>query len=225
MLRKLAFPILMGITGVAVLVGLGIWQLHRLEWKEGVLARIEAQISADPVLLPAAPDPVADNYLTVIVEGRPTGEELHVLTSGTPAGQGYRVISAFETAEGRRILLDQGLMPYEAKDTPPATEPVTVQGNLVWPDEGKAAEKAPNLAENIWFGRAVDPMAEALGTEPLLVVQSAASAYDPRVTPLPVDTSHISNDHLEYTITWFSLAVVWAAMSGWLVIRILRRKD
>ncbi|KPP86852.1 MAG: surfeit locus 1 family protein [Rhodobacteraceae bacterium HLUCCA08] len=225
MLRKLAFPILLGVAGVAILVALAIWQMQRLAWKEGVIARIEAQIAADPVLLPAAPDPVADNYLPVIVEGAPTGQELHVLTSGTPAGQGYRVISAFETAEGRRILLDQGLMDYADKDTPPATDPVTVQGNLVWPDEGSAADKAPNLAENIWFARAVAPMAGALDTEPLLLVQSAASAYDPRITPLPVDTRNIRNDHLEYMITWFSLAAVWAAMSGWLATRILRRKD
>lgn len=225
MLRKLAFPILLGIAGIAILVGLGIWQMQRLDWKEGVIARIEAQIAADPVLLPDAPDPEGDNYLSVIVEGAPTGQELHVLTSGTPAGQGYRVVSAFETSEGRRILLDQGLMTYEDKGTPPATDPVTVQGNLVWPDEGSAADKAPNLAENIWFARDVARMADALDTEPLLVVQSAASAYDPRVTPLPVDTRNIRNDHFEYMITWFSLAAVWAVMSGWLVSRILRRKD
>ena len=39
------------------------------------------------------------------------------------------------------------------------------------------------------------------------------SVPDSVVTPLPVDTSRIPNDHLNYAITWFSLAAIWLAMS------------
>ena len=66
-------------------------------------------------------------------------------------------------------------------------------------------------------------MAEALGTMPVLVVLS--SQTDQALTPLPVDTSGIPNDHREYAITWFLLAVVWAAMSLYLIWRVARRKD
>ena len=52
----------------------------------------------------------------------------------------------------------------------------------------------------------------ALDTEPLLLI--ASSQTDPGVTPLPVDSTGIPNDHLEYAITWFSLAAVWVAMTG-----------
>jgi surfeit locus 1 family protein len=45
------------------------------------------------------------------------------------------------------------------------------------------------------------------------------------LTPLPVDTIGIPNDHLEYAITWFLLAVVWLSMSLYWVIRTLRRKE
>ena len=54
-------------------------------------------------------------------------------------------------------------------------------------------------------------MAAALGTEPVLVV--AASETGPGVTPLPVDTSGIPNNHLGYAVQWFGLALVWLAMS------------
>ena len=60
----------MGIGGVAILVSLGMWQVQRLAWKEGILAEIEARIAADPVALPASVDPVADEYLPVEVTGR-----------------------------------------------------------------------------------------------------------------------------------------------------------
>ena len=35
-----------------VLVTLGIWQLHRLAWKESLIARIEARVHAPPVPVP-----------------------------------------------------------------------------------------------------------------------------------------------------------------------------
>jgi len=62
-------------------------------------------------------------------------------------------------------------------------------------------------------------MAEVLGTEPVLVVTRKLSEPEVGVSPLPVDTSGIPNDHLSYAITWFSLAVIWAAMTGFFIWR------
>ena len=47
--------LIFGIAGTAVLVSLGLWQLQRLEWKQGILDDIEARITAAPVALPADP--------------------------------------------------------------------------------------------------------------------------------------------------------------------------
>jgi surfeit locus 1 family protein len=45
------------------------------------------------------------------------------------------------------------------------------------------------------------------------------------VTPLPVDTSGIPNDHLNYAITWFSLAALWMGMTLYLLWRIRRKPN
>ena len=66
-------------------------------------------------------------------------------------------------------------------------------------------------------------MAQALDTEPLLLI--AANATDPVLTPLPVGTEGIPNDHLQYAITWFSLAVVWIAMTVYFLWRPRARKS
>lgn len=224
-MRKLIVPVLIGIVGVVILVWLGVWQLQRLEWKQGILAQIDARLAQDPILLPAAPTEEADEYRNVIVRGRPLGEELHVLDSGSSGGTGYRVISAFETEEGRRILLDQGILPVEAKDAPPATEEVEVLGALLWPDDLTGSTPPPDLDRNIWFARDLPAMADHLETEPLLVVLGMASRYDERLTPVPIDIGTIRNNHLEYAITWLLLAVIWFSMAIYWVMRLMRRKE
>lgn len=223
-MRNLLFPLIIGLGGIAILLNLAFWQLDRLDEKEATIADINAKLAADAVPLPATPDPVEDNYRTVIMQGAATGEEIRFLDSGTPAGTGHHIISAFATADGRRVMVDQGLLEINdaaARAMAPMTAPVTVQGNLIWPDD--ISDQAPEGDE--WYARDVDAMADVLNTEPVLVALSAASDYDPRLTPLAIDTRNIKNDHLEYAITWFLLAVVWAAMTAFYVARSLRRKD
>ena len=219
-MRQILFPLVIGLGGIFVLLWLAFWQLDRLEWKLGIIGDINARVGADPVPLPAAPNPDADNYLTVIMQGAATGEEIRFLDSGTAAGTGHHIISAFVTADGRRVMLDQGLLPLYEDEGVALTAEVTVQGNLIWPDD--ISRQAP--IEDEWYARDVPAMAQALGTEPLLVVLYAASQYDERLTPLAVDTRNIKNDHLEYAITWFLLAVVWFSMTGFYVMRSMRPK-
>lgn len=225
MIRRLLFPLALGLSGVGVLLWLGVWQLQRLEWKVGILTEISARIAADPVPLAADLTEAADEYRAVRLSGTPTGAEVHVLASGTAAGTGYRVVSAFVTDEGRTILVDLGLLKLEAKDAPPALAPIVVEGNLLWPDDKSSSTPAPDLERNIWFARDLPAMAAHLGTEPVLVVLRAASDYDPRLTPVPVDIQGIKNDHQGYAVTWFLLAAVWAVMSAVLIARTLRQKD
>ena len=226
MLRRIAVPVLIGVVGCAILIALGTWQLRRLEWKEAILAEIDARIVAAPVALPAEVDPEADRYLPVTVTGVLGGQELHVLTSVKDVGPGYRVISAL-TSGDRRVMVDLGFVPEAEKDASRMAEAVTVTGNLHWPQETDRWTPAPDAGRAIWFARDVPAMAEALGTEPVLViareVSGSVSGADLGVTVLPIDSAGIPNDHLNYAITWFSLAAVWAVMAGALVWRAAKR--
>ncbi|MCO4848952.1 MAG: SURF1 family protein, partial [Yoonia sp.] len=91
-MRRFIFPLLLGLSGVAVLLALGFWQLDRLTWKQAILADIDARIMAVPIAMPENPDESVDEYTAVRMSGTPGNAELHVLTSGTAAGTGYRVM-------------------------------------------------------------------------------------------------------------------------------------
>ena len=226
MRRGVIFPLLMGVVGFAILIALGIWQIQRLHLKEARLAEIDARIGADPVPLPASFDPATDRYLPVIVTGALGGEELHVLTSIKEVGPGYRVISVLTTGD-RRIMVDLGFVPEDEKNASRVAPQITVTGNLHWPNEVDGWTPDPDIAADIWFARDVPAMAAELNAEPVLVVAATLSGADIAVTPLPIDSAGIPNDHLNYAITWFSLALIWAVMSGVLIVRVARaaRKD
>ncbi|MDF0602407.1 SURF1 family protein [Psychromarinibacter sp. C21-152] len=218
-MKRIIVPLLIGVVGVAILVSLGAWQVRRLAWKEDMLARIEAQIGADPVPLFSQP---LEEYQAVTAEGTITGEEAHVLASVKGRGAVFRIVAAFET-EGRRVLLDRGWVPEAEKDADRPQVEARIVGNFRTVEESDGFTPEPDLEENYWFARDVDRLAEVLDTEPILIVLRATSEDDPPVTPWPVGTEGIPNDHLNYAITWFSLAVVWAGMTGLWLWRITRR--
>ncbi|MDE0698167.1 MAG: SURF1 family protein [Boseongicola sp.] len=220
---RLLFPLIVGIGGFCLLASLGAWQLQRLAWKEGVLAEIESKIAADPVPLPAAPAAERDRYLPVIIEGDFEGEDVAVLVSLPQVGPAYRLIAAFETADGRRIMVERGAVPVADRSRAMSATSVTVLGNLHWPDEVDRWTPQPDRAAGVWYGRDLATMAEELRTEPLLVVAREASSNDPPATPRPVTTEGIPNSHLGYAVQWFGLAAVWAVMTLFLLWRIRTR--
>ncbi len=215
-MRRTLFLLIFSLAGLGVLLWLGTWQVQRLAWKQEILSEIDSRISAEPVPLPQQVSEDEDKYLPVTISGDMEPGEIHVLVSVKQVGAGYRIIQSFST-EDRTILVDRGFVPATAKQTDRLTGPMEVTGNLHWPDEIDSYTPEADIDSNIWFARDVPNLAAALGTEPILLI--ARSQTDPGVTPLPVDTVGIPNDHLQYAITWFGLALVWAAMTGYFLWR------
>jgi len=224
-MRRFLFPMILGLGGIAILMYLGFWQVSRLHQKEVLLATINAKLSDAPVDLATlpAPDPLKDRYQAVIATGTTAGQGLMVLSGRKDGGAGYEVIDALTTNAGRRVLVDLGFVPDADRARPHPSRSLTVTGNLDWPKEADRFTPAPDLVANVWFARDVSAMAEKLQTEPVLVVLRTSDPADPTILPTPVDTSGIPNDHLGYAITWFSLAAVWAGMTGYLLWRIRQR--
>ncbi|WP_420343833.1 SURF1 family protein [Paenirhodobacter sp.] len=221
-MRRYLFPLILGLAGCSILIGLGLWQMQRLHWKQAMLARIEARLAAAPEGLPERGTPER-KYTPVKVEGRTTGQEVLVLTGRKGQGPGYEVISAFE-AEGRRILIDRGFVPDPERTTPRPGVALKVTGNLHWPEEADLYTPPPDSKTGIWFARDVPAMAAALQAEPILIVARRVEGEMQGVEPVPLGTEGIPNDHLGYALTWFSLAAVWAGMTAFLFWRIRRQQ-
>lgn len=221
--RRTIFILIIGLAGIAVLLSLGVWQVQRLTWKQGILAEIDAKISGAPIALPAAPNVTTHKYQPVEISGRFVENRIRVLVSQKLIGAGYRIIQPFQTKD-RVILIDRGFVKIDQIEDL-RNDQASVLGNLHWPDEVDDYTPEPDMKRDIWFARDVTALADTLNTDPILVIAREITPDSEKVSPIPISSSGIPNDHLQYAITWFALAAVWAGMSGLFLIGTRRRKS
>ena len=230
------------IVGVAILIGLGIWQLDRKVWKENLIATLDMRLAQPPDVLPPReswPDLTAarNEYRRVAfpAEFLP-GQEALVYSAGSALrpdvkGPGYWVFAPARLAGGSIVLVNRGFVPPEYKDpsTRPQGEPegsVDLVGVLRWPEQRGLFSAADDVANGIWFTRDPQAMAEARGwRNPAPFYVDQESPVPPGGLPKPGKlTVHLRDAHLQYAITWFALALALAGVYvTWLARRLRRR--
>src|SRR5690349_13126939 len=103
----------MVIPAVALMLGLGIWQLQRLQWKNALIADVEGRTHAAPIPLEQALKlpPAEAEWRQVRARGHFLHDRelyLYALRMGAP---GVHVITPLEVAAGRAVLVDRGYVP------------------------------------------------------------------------------------------------------------------
>jgi surfeit locus 1 family protein len=213
----------LALAALAVLIGLGVWQLERLHWKEGLIAEIEARSRGVPVTLAQAlaiarqgHDP---NYYRVRVEGRFHHDKerylfAQSLSDGTP---GWHVITPLETAGGDMVLIDRGFVSDALKDPSSRSsgqveDAITVTGIVRSPEIQGSFVPDNEPEANRWFWRDLGAMARSMfpeGTVELAPFYLDAEKSDvPGGWPEGGQTRlEVPNNHLQYAITWFLLAL------------------
>lgn len=221
---------------MAVLLGLGSWQLQRLHWKQGVLAHVAAleragpQAVAGPLAAAARGEDVGFTRVRVVCPGLATAPYLQLY--GILAGQaGTRLISACPTGDATypTLLVDRGFVADTEPARPPvdaaAAAPVEVTGVLRTPDRASFATPPNDATANRWFSRDIPAMAAALnakGAAPVfLMAETATNPEFPTLQPAPLP-AEISNRHLEYAGTWFGLAAALAGVYAAMLFRRMR---
>ena len=220
----------------AVLVGLGVWQLKRLAWKDALIAQIEARTKAAPITLAEAEALVRAgsdaSYYRVEVDGRFHHAKELYLYAVSDGRVGWHVITPLETAGGEMVLVDRGFVPDELKD--PSTrasgqieDVATVTGIARASDQQTLFTPNNEPKANRWFWRDLPSMARAMF--PHGTIEAAPFFLEVEPSPVPGGWPEggqtrldIPNNHLQYAITWFLLAAALLVIYG-LYVRSLRR--
>lgn len=219
-------PALFTLVGVAFLVGLGAWQVERGGAKKRLIARVEARLAEAPRPLPAEAEwprlqPKVDEYLKVTATGRFRHDletRLHGLRQpqrpGQPTLQGFYVITPLVLADGSSVLVNRGFVPTELADqasrrTGQVEGLQTVTGLVRFPEVRGWFVPENDPAKDVWFTR--DPAAIAAARRlrraaPFVIEADAAPV--PGGWPLGGNTRvSFPDNHLQYAITWFTLAI------------------
>ena len=230
------------VIGVAILIGLGVWQLERKTWKENLIAAITARVDQPAEQLPARGNWArlnagTDEYRRVTFRGeflkRPAAL---VYTAGSAlrpdvSGAGYWVFAPARLADGGVIAVNRGFVPYDRKDvaTHVQGEPEgmsDIVGFMRWPETAGLFTPAHESNDNVWYLRDPQAMAQAenWGTvAPFYIDQE--SPVPPGGLPKPgkIEVS-LPDNHLQYAITWFGLALgLTGVYALWLVRRLNAR--
>lgn len=213
MSRHLLGPAASTALMLALLLGLGTWQIQRLHWKEAILARIAAAGSAPAIPLPPHPAPFTRVSVAGTLDNARAvwfGAEVHDTRQGTALGA-QLIVPLLRPGGAPPVLVDRGWVPTE----PPLpygepARPVSIDGFIRLPERPGLFVPANEPARRRFF--TIDPaaMGRALGLPHLApFVLVAMGPAQPYVYPAPAQ--HLPqppNNHLEYAMTWYGLALV-----------------
>jgi surfeit locus 1 family protein len=212
--RPLLTPTLWFVPAFAILLGLGVWQIERLHWKLALIAQMNANMVASPLSLDGARAlGDAAQYHTVMMRGRfDNAKEAFVFTTDSEGAPVYHVLTPFRLDDGRALLIDRGFIPTTLRD--PRTRAPQSGERLVFgiwrtPDRPGPFTPAPDLAHHVWYARDLAGIAKADGialAAPVIIEADATPNAGgwPRGGQTVVN---LPNDHLQYSIVWFGLAL------------------
>lgn len=209
--RRLVVPTLSTVVMLAVLLGLGTWQVERLQWKLGILHQIARAESQPPVPLGATPAP----YTRLSVSGtfRPGLLAYYGSQTGnTRQGLmlGAQQIAVLDRPGALPILVDRGWVPLpaEAEAAPPAG-PVTVVGYMHPPAKPGPFSATDDPKARRFYTLAPATIARALGLPAVTPFAIVAMGKMPP-SGMPAPAQHLPqppNNHLEYAMTWYGFAI------------------
>jgi surfeit locus 1 family protein len=220
------------VPALMILLGLGFWQVERLEWKQAIIDERAARLAAPPVAIAAVPETSWQNieHRRVTVRGRFIHDREILLLNRVRHGQtGFDVITPMILESGDSVLINRGWAPKAwkkgdlARRRPDGVIERTgvlraggKQGNPWIPDNEPGRDQ--------WFYIDTVQMAAKAGV-------NDARPYVIKLTPSldlvgypkgPHASFKIRNKHLEYAITWFGLA---ATLMIIFVAYHIRRRD
>lgn len=218
-------------------VALGVWQVQRMHWKHDLIARVSQRIHSSPVPAPAAAqwDEAAapsDEYLRVRLHGVFLHQYETFTQASTDLGAGYWVMTPLRQADGSVVLVNRGFVTPAHRDpaargTPLPQGDVSITGLLRLSEPGGGFLRRNDPASGRWYSRDVQAIAAFHGLTPVApyfvdeeAVPGSAPVGEmhalPQAWPVPgLTVVSFRDSHLSYAITWFVLALMVAAATGY----------
>ena len=212
------------VPAMIILLGLGTWQVQRLQWKQEQIELRQERANAPAVEIADVLDaPTEKEFFHVEVTGRfRHDKELHLAARSLNGNVGLHILTPFEMADGSVLLVNRGWVPSAKREPETRSEgqiegEVTIDGLLRlggW--KGYSFIKPENdPVKNFWFYVDFGAMTVASGLENVISTAylDAGPMKNPGGFPIGGQTRiALRNDHVQYALTWYALALILAAV-------------
>jgi len=215
--RPALWPTVISLPMLIVVLGLGTWQLQRLAWKTDLIDRLEQRLDEAPVAAPATYDPDTMEFLKIELTGVwEHDKEMLILGRPEKGTPGFHIVTPLRAEDGRHYIVNRGWIPDKRVDfrARPESRPdgvVTIQGMIRGQNRQGWFRPDNEPERDIWMFEDPAAMAARHGladVAPYLVV-ALDGAESPRlpVAASPRQVLSIRNEHLNYALTWFGMAI------------------
>ncbi|MDL2353903.1 MAG: SURF1 family protein [Pseudomonadota bacterium] len=199
-------------------LALGGWQLQRLQWKNALIAQVDARVHAAPAAAPGVADwprlrKQSDEYRHLRLQGRFIDERATRVQASTELGPGYWLLTPFRSDDGATVLVNRGFI-ASTTALPAGPGHASITGLLRMSERGGAFLRDNNPVANRWYARDVQAIAAARGLGPVapyFLDQDGGPAGAPGTPVGGLTVIAFNNHHLVYALTWFALSLMAAA--------------
>ena len=234
---RVVFGAVLFLLLLAALLALGTWQVQRLAWKEQLLSDIAERRGAAPVSINAIEAILGQGgdveYRPVTVTGTFANNRERHFFATWHGRTGYYVYTPLALADGRFVFVNRGFVPFENKEPEmrkqgQLTGQQTVTGLARMQLDGKPSSIVPDndVAKNIFYWKDLGTMASTVGIPAERLVPFFIDADDtpnPKGMPIGgVTQFDLPNNHLQYAVTWYGLALALLAV-GFAYVRRWRK--
>ena len=228
-LKRRLFVLLTGVVFLSLLV-LGTWQVQRMQWKQSLLASIDARSKSQPQSLSDIEHIYLEtgdvDYRPVVVSGQFEHQSERHFFATHKGLSGYFVYTPLRLADRRVVFVNRGFVPFDRKE--PATRregqidgPVSVTGLARNRLDRKPSWVVPDndLSKNIYYWKDITSMSRqggyAIADEVVPLFVDADEAPNPGGLPIGgVTIVNLPDNHLQYALTWYGLAASLAGVFG-----------
>ena len=189
---------------ISVLIGLGSWQIYRLNWKLDLIAEIENSLKNNPIELSKADK---KNYLRIKTSGLVDfDKQIYLYNLNDSGNPGFEVVNPI-IVNNENYLINRGWIPFDKKNQPEINlfDENNIIGTLKLQSKANSFKPENDIEKNYWFTLDRNDIFSYTGKNFSKYIIYTSGDY--KIPKPKVITANISNNHKKYAITWFSMAI------------------
>lgn len=221
-------PTLLTVLLIPLFISLGIWQLHRADFKAAMLKELETRKHQAPLTLSDLDQPKAKEFSPVALKGHfDSNHQLLVQNQFYNHRIGYQVLTPLQLEDSSVVLVNRGWVPKHSTNFNVEELRQTVKGFILLPHQhifslGKPAEQKqwPKLIPNNSWEQ-IHRAYTIRKLRPFVVMADAGQTFS--YQPNYQATTVSPQKHMGYAVQWFGFAI--ALFVIFIAVNTRRRKS